>query len=415
MPLNILDHLTLAYQPVWGRSRQLVAVRLRVHALQPESVDASRLMQLIGSEWTSESPVMILSMDQAPLLAQALASDPVPGVWVECPDMSDQPWEMLNDQVVAARQRGLRVLRAGRLGAAVLPPAMADDALQARQEALPDLMLDIWPEDAQRALAAGEAAAPATFASDSPILPAQAYQNVATLALASHCLDQQLAWGVCVWPVQDALRRLGAKAAQPDRATIDRVRAALDAESALEVVEHEMLEDPILTYRLLQWVKQALANSEREVRTLRQALMMMGQQQCRHWLGQQSEGASTEADLWPVRQAMVLRARIMETLMDPGPQDELRAEIYFTGLLSQIDRLLRQPLHDVLESVSMSERVTQALELWQGPYFEYLDIARRLEQFDQVEELPAILQAHEFRLDEVNRALIRTLAHSRTA
>jgi len=40
---TVLDSVALGYQPVWSRARQLGAVRLAVHVLHPESVDAEHL------------------------------------------------------------------------------------------------------------------------------------------------------------------------------------------------------------------------------------------------------------------------------------------------------------------------------------------------------------------------------------
>ena len=48
MSLNLLEHVAFAYQPIWGASRQLTGVRLRVRALAPDSVDAVHLLELLA-------------------------------------------------------------------------------------------------------------------------------------------------------------------------------------------------------------------------------------------------------------------------------------------------------------------------------------------------------------------------------
>ena len=60
MSSTILDSVALAYQPVWNRRRQLAAVRLSVWPVNPDSVDAAHLMQLLGDDWPVAAPVLIL-------------------------------------------------------------------------------------------------------------------------------------------------------------------------------------------------------------------------------------------------------------------------------------------------------------------------------------------------------------------
>jgi c-di-GMP-related signal transduction protein len=167
----------------------------------------------------------------------------------------------------------------------------------------------------------------------------------------------------------------------------------------------------VLTYRLLQVVNSPVFGAKREIDTIRQALMLLGQKNIRDWLQDQLPSACSDKDLLPVRQTMVLRARLMQYLMSAGPQVELRNEIYLTGLFSQLDQLLNEPLPNVLQRLPLPERLVQALLQNEGPYFAYLDLAVRLEHFERMDQIPEACRAHNFELDDVNRALIRMLAH----
>ncbi|HEX5390591.1 MAG TPA: histidine kinase, partial [Burkholderiaceae bacterium] len=115
----------------------------------------------------------------------------------------------------------------------------------------------------------------------------------------------------------------------------------------------------------------------------------------------------------PVRHAMVLRAHLMDYLMDAGPEHDLRAEIHTTGLFSRIDGLLQEPLAEALARIPLSSRITDALLNHHGPYVSYLDLARHMEDLHAMGELPLICHTHEFRVDDVNRALIRMLCQVR--
>ena len=73
MSHTVLDSIALGYQPVWNPARQLVAVRLRVHTIHPESVDAPHLLQAIGDDWPEGAPPLVLSLQTPRLLHGALA------------------------------------------------------------------------------------------------------------------------------------------------------------------------------------------------------------------------------------------------------------------------------------------------------------------------------------------------------
>jgi hypothetical protein len=70
MSLNLLEHVAFAYQPVWGASRQLIGVRLRVRALAPDSVDAAHLLELLANAWSGQAPFLLVSFVEQSLLRQ---------------------------------------------------------------------------------------------------------------------------------------------------------------------------------------------------------------------------------------------------------------------------------------------------------------------------------------------------------
>jgi len=133
----------------------------------------------------------------------------------------------------------------------------------------------------------------------------------------------------------------------------------------------------------------------------------------RDWMLELMPGASADADLLPVRLALVLRGQLMDELMDAGFQRDLSTEIYVTGLFSHLDLLMQEPMHKALGRIPVSESIRDALLHEAGPYATYLELARRLERFEEVQRLPGFCETSAFPLDHVNRSLIRTLANWR--
>ncbi|WP_101047101.1 HDOD domain-containing protein [Macromonas nakdongensis] len=401
MSLNLLEHVAFAYQPVWGASRQLIGVRLRVRALAPDSVDAAHLLELLANAWSGQAPFLLVSFVEQSLLRQALVVTPHDHLWLEIPDFGDTPPPGLPEALARAQRMGHRLVQDAPLARARPTPATGPGAHRH--------LLHLWPEQVTQALQAAEQHG------RSPLLTGQLYRDLNQRRLAVHALDERQAWGVLGWPEDDVLREHQRHGVPVDKLTLVRVQQALMREASMEVIERLIHQDAVLTFRMLRLVNSPVFGASREVSTVRQALMLLGQRRLRDWLLELMPGASADRELLPVRLAMVLRGSLMEHLMNAGVQHDLATEIYVTGLFSRLDRLTHEPLATTLRRVPLSEPMTDALLRQTGPYFPYFDLARRLEHDDEVQRLPAVCEAYGFPLEQLNRALLRTLAQWRNS
>jgi EAL and modified HD-GYP domain-containing signal transduction protein len=106
---------------------------------------------------------------------------------------------------------------------------------------------------------------------------------------------------------------------------------------------------------------------------------------------------------------MVWRARIMERLADAGTADDLRREVFMCGIFSQLDLLLGEPLGGAMSRLPLPGRIASAIVGQTGPYAAWLDVATALES-SNTGMIHDVCTAHKMPADEVNRALLRTLA-----
>lgn len=383
---TVLDSIALGYEPVWNRARELAAVRLGVRAVHPESVDAAHLMQALGDDWPANAPVLILSVDSPRLLQQALACEPVHNTWLEVPaTLFEQPETLA--RLTAGARRGHRLLRRTEM-AAVRGQTVA-------------------PADARNLLRLGAESVPAG-------LIGQLVEGVATQTLARQCLDDAGAWGVLGWPEGDVLHAHRHQPLNYDGAVVKQILMAIgDEDCSIEHLERLVRQDPVLVYRILLLVNSAAFGGRHEIGSLRHALMMLGFRELGRWLAEQLPHSEPDRDLHPVRYAMVMRSRLAQHLLATGSEDNLRGEVYTTALLSQLDRLLHQPLGELLNRLPLSGRVFDAVLRHDGPYHPLLDVARALGEPGQLHRLPAVCQRHDISLEHANRALIRMLATSR--
>ena len=151
----------------------------------------------------------------------------------------------------------------------------------------------------------------------SPILAGQMYENVASRALMEHCLDNN-ALALAGWPTEDVLYSMRHTPQQPSHAVIHRLMKAIDHEQSLETFEDIMSEDPILSYRFMIYTNSAALGLRTGIDSLRRGMVMMGYESIQRWLSDQLPHSSTEPNMQPIREAMVMRARLTTLLLKKG-------------------------------------------------------------------------------------------------
>lgn len=375
---TVLGQLTLGYQLVWNRLREPAAVLLFIER-QGSAIEAPQLLAALARDWSTQSPKMILCVQPEALLLGLLAHTTPSGPWIAVQDAQ------LHDAAVAqgvrdAHARGLTLVWRGAAASA--------------------------PGDFAALFALAVVAHEPGVAADGDRI----VESVPTLALARQLLDRQSVLGVAGWPVADLLHQQASGLREPARRGIDKLVEETDADAPLEVIEQTLAEEPLLCLRFLVYMNSAARGLRGEVLALRHGLMLLGLSNFKRWLLEQLPQASSDPDLQPVKSAIVVRARLVSQLLDTGEDDELRAELYLCGLLSQIDLLTREPLAEVLKRIPLSPRVMAAILGKSGPYAPYLELAAALE-YPHMRSAAALCAAHEIDAAEVNRALLRVLAY----
>ena len=139
----------------------------------------------------------------------------------------------------------------------------------------------------------------------------------------------------------------------------------LDAECPITVIEDIIRGDPAMSHQLLQLAGAGAGRGmKRTVRTLRQALVLVGWRRLQSWvalllLGE--DGSTTEEEI-----AMVLmRARMSESLAAAAgcPPDAG----YTAGLLSTLDIVLGMPVDKIIEALPLDAELRDAILDGAGP------------------------------------------------
>lgn len=127
----------------------------------------------------------------------------------------------------------------------------------------------------------------------------------------------------------------------------------------IEEVERIICQDPRLSYKLLRVVNSASFGLSRTIKTISDAIVILGSQELRRW---SSMLALSSVDNKPneLLVTAIVRAKMCELLAEK--LDRKFSGGYFTaGLLSLLDALLDKPLSEIVERMPLSAEIELAL------------------------------------------------------
>ncbi len=160
-------------------------------------------------------------------------------------------------------------------------------------------------------------------------------------------------------------------------ALLQLVAALHDPTVELADVEHLIARDVSLSFRLLRYINSAFFGLRGEVRSVRQALALLGVDNVRRW-ATLSVLASVDDKPPELTVTALIRARFCERA---GEQLGLArpAELFTLGLFSVIDAMMDAPIEEVLASLPCAPEVREALINHRGEKGLLLDCVATLE------------------------------------
>jgi len=132
-----------------------------------------------------------------------------------------------------------------------------------------------------------------------------------------------------------------------------------DPDISITDVEHALGQDPRLAYKLLRTVNSAAFGLKREISSLREAVVLIGINQLRRWTSLIAL-SNVEGKPQELMTIALQRGRMCELLAEE--QGFADASSFFTtGLFSTLDALFDRPMEDLLEELSLSDEIKDAL------------------------------------------------------
>jgi EAL and modified HD-GYP domain-containing signal transduction protein len=180
---------------------------------------------------------------------------------------------------------------------------------------------------------------------------------------------------------------------RPELQVIVELINRVDREEPPDRLEAVLKTDPTLAFRLMRYINSPAFGLSVEISSFRHAIMVLGYNRLKRWLALLLASGSKDPNVKPVMYAAVRRGLLMEELGRQGASSDQRSEMFICGVFSLLDRLMGQPLADLMRSIPVPDAVRVALVDGSGPYHAQLELV--------------------LGLPEVNRSLLRALASAR--
>ncbi len=158
-------------------------------------------------------------------------------------------------------------------------------------------------------------------------------------------------------------------------------------QATAQSVEQIVINDPLLTYRILRVVNSAAFNFPREIESLSHAISLLGFDQIRKWV---SLFLVTDTQEKPeeLTRSMLARGRMCEVLAEMLGREQ-PINNFIAGLFSKLDALLDMEMPDLLQQVPLQNDVKAALLNYEGQLGQILEQVCRYEsgEFDSMDLL----------------------------
>ncbi len=414
----ILGQLTLGYSPMITRDRAVIATRVTVFPERRDAApDAQALVDALMAVWPvpEGDAGLSLNLRELPGAAASVAGPVAPSRATPLSlNIASEPWLRALLAVQPPRHVMLEVpafMVADAANAEALQALhAAGSALIVKGRPLVELPRELLPCFRHSLIDTGEERR--TDGSQPPpgVVRRITHIQVGVRSLAE--LDAAFARGAAAvlgWPLEDELNFRTGKSSGPDLAVVTELIRRVDREEPVDKLEAVLKNDPQLAFRLIRYLNSAAFGLSVEISSFRHALMMLGYRKLKRWLALLLASSSKDPQMKPAMFAAVRRGLLMEELVRHTGDDETRGEMFICGVFSLLDRMLGQPFAELFESVTVPDRVQQALVHGSGPFHAYLTLVKAMEQGVR-SDIREAADASFLGTAEVNAALLRALA-----
>ncbi len=130
--------------------------------------------------------------------------------------------------------------------------------------------------------------------------------------------------------------------------------------------------DVAIAYKLLRYINSAFFHLLKEVESIRQAIVYLGESEIRRFVSLVIISELAADKPTELVRCSLIRARFCELLAKECPQRADAAELFLLGLFSLIDAILDTPMDQMMAKLPLSDAVKETLTKKQGPLTAFL-------------------------------------------
>jgi EAL and modified HD-GYP domain-containing signal transduction protein len=204
---------------------------------------------------------------------------------------------------------------------------------------------------------------------------------------------------------------LTARRADPGQMALLQLLGLLVQDADTQEIEQIFKHHPNLAYNLMRLVNSVACGVRRTVTTVPQAVMVLGRKQLQRWLQlllfTLQSGAAYPS---PLLVLAATRGKMMELLVEKlSRHGDSNDEAFMAGILSLIDSLIDKPLADLVDELSLSDRLAGALLRREGELGVLLKLVESVEQADMRQAHLLLAQVGPLSLAELTTAGIEAM------
>jgi c-di-GMP-related signal transduction protein len=182
-----------------------------------------------------------------------------------------------------------------------------------------------------------------------------------------------------------AASTVGNKRINPAHTLILELMSAVQQEADAKDIELMFKRDIALSFKLLRYINSPGFGLASRVDSIRHALSILGYQQLLKWLSLLAATAGQTASP-ALTQTAITRARLMELLGAKRLEKRDADNLFMTGMLSMLDRIIGLPLTDILSNANLPPAINEALLHGSGKYLRFLQLAQACEGAADIDE-----------------------------
>jgi c-di-GMP-related signal transduction protein len=222
------------------------------------------------------------------------------------------------------------------------------------------------------------------FGSHAPLTPDSITVGIAT----TQQFETALAGGGILFSADagvTATSAVGSKRINPAHALILELMSAVQQEADAKAIELMFKRDIALSFKLLRYINSPGFGLASRVDSIRHALSILGYRQLLKWLSLLAATAGQTASP-ALTQTAITRARLMELLGAKRLEKRDADNLFMTGMLSMLDRIIGLPLTDILSNANLPPAINEALLHGSGKYLRFLQLAQACEGSADIDE-----------------------------